>query len=91
VDDREFLNRVAVLCHRKQIGQLSRINLVALVPLFQQGILARIARSLKLLSNSCILNRNLLAGHSSKLEIQGELDLAGTGSSDRLPKSGHRR
>jgi len=56
VDDREFLNRVAVLCHRKQIGQLSRINLVALVPLFQQGILARIARSLKLLSNSYVFS-----------------------------------
>jgi hypothetical protein len=39
----------------------------------------------------CILNRKRWEGYSSELEIQRELDLTGTGSGHRLPKSRHRR
>src|SRR5260221_13594748 len=39
----------------------------------------------------CVLTGNLLVRHFSKFEIQGELDLAGTRSGNRLPKSGNWR
>src|SRR5258706_11866516 len=38
----------------------------------------------------CVLTGNLLVGHFSKLEIQRELDLAGAGTGNRLPKSAYR-
>jgi hypothetical protein len=38
----------------------------------------------------CVLNRSFLAAYFSKFEIQGELDLPGTGSGDGLLKPRYR-
>jgi hypothetical protein len=53
------------------------------------GLLPIETHSCKTVSDNALCN--LLTGHCSKLEIQRELDLAGTGSGNRLRESRHRR